>query len=588
MARNKLFLGIVILGIFFLSFSTASARVTETIFSEDWEYGSGDWDITNGVWQVGAPTAGPGSAHGGSQCAGTVLDGNYPRYTDSRLISPLIRLPEVSGDEELRLRFWHWFSYSSGDYDHGYVQIQEYDEMTQDWSDWKDISGAIGYVGSTVWSPKSLDVSAYAGKKVRIGFYHTDDNDRYLGAGWYIDDIALIKIEPEFTVDFESGWGDWHEVNGVWDVGTPSTGPGDAHGGSQCAGTLLDGNYPSDTDSRLISPLIRLPEVSGDEELRLRFWHWFSYSIGDYDHGYVQIQEYDEVTQEWLEWKDISGAISNSSPVWSLKAVDITAYAGQKVRIGFYHTSVLYSIGAGWYVDDIAVIKMEPEFTGDFEDGWGDWSADHGVWEVGTPTAGPEGAHGGSQCAGTVLDGNYPNYNTDSRLISPSIRLPEVSGDEEIHLRFWHWFSFDSGDAGYVQISVYDEVTAEWSAWDDIYGPISWVSAGWTPKKLPLTAYAGQKVRIGFYHIANSYSTGTGWYIDDIRLPGVFLIPCEGDFDNDGDVDGSNLAVFAADFGRTDCSLQNFCDGDFDGDGDVDGSDLAIFAADFGKTDCFN
>ena len=29
---------------------------------------------------------------------------------------------------------------------------------------------------------------------------------------------------------------------------------------------------------------------------------------------------------------------------------------------------------------------------------------------------------------------------------------------------------------------------------------------------------------------------------------------CEGDFDCDGDVDGSDLAVFAADFGRTDCA----------------------------------
>ena len=28
---------------------------------------------------------------------------------------------------------------------------------------------------------------------------------------------------------------------------------------------------------------------------------------------------------------------------------------------------------------------------------------------------------------------------------------------------------------------------------------------------------------------------------------------CEGDFDHDGDVDGSDLATFAADFGRTDC-----------------------------------
>ena len=59
---------------------------------------------------------------------------------------------------------------------------------------------------------------------------------------------------------------------------------------------------------------------------------------------------------------------------------------------------------------------------------------------------------------------------------------------------------------------------------------------------------------------------------------------CDGDFDTDGDVDGSDLAVFAADFGKTDCSGD--CAGDFNGDGDVDGSDLAIFAADFGRTDC--
>lgn len=62
--------------------------------------------------------------------------------------------------------------------------------------------------------------------------------------------------------------------------------------------------------------------------------------------------------------------------------------------------------------------------------------------------------------------------------------------------------------------------------------------------------------------------------------------PCEGDFDGDGDVDGSDLAVFAADFGRTDCDTGEECKGDFDDDGDVDGSDLAVFAADFGRTDC--
>lgn len=59
---------------------------------------------------------------------------------------------------------------------------------------------------------------------------------------------------------------------------------------------------------------------------------------------------------------------------------------------------------------------------------------------------------------------------------------------------------------------------------------------------------------------------------------------CEGDFEFDADVDGTDLAVFASDFGRTDCSGD--CEGDFDEDGDVDGSDLAVFAADFGRTEC--
>jgi len=61
-------------------------------------------------------------------------------------------------------------------------------------------------------------------------------------------------------------------------------------------------------------------------------------------------------------------------------------------------------------------------------------------------------------------------------------------------------------------------------------------------------------------------------------------IYCDGDFDCDVDIDGSDLAVFAADFGRTDCDVD--CEGDFDNDGDVDGSDLAVFATNFGQTDC--
>ena len=56
----------------------------------------------------------------------------------------------------------------------------------------------------------------------------------------------------------------------------------------------------------------------------------------------------------------------------------------------------------------------------DWEAGWGRWSADNGVWGVGTPTAGPSACYSGSQCAGTELSGNYGAF-TDSRLIGATV-----------------------------------------------------------------------------------------------------------------------------------------------------------------------
>ena len=63
---------------------------------------------------------------------------------------------------------------------------------------------------------------------------------------------------------------------------------------------------------------------------------------------------------------------------------------------------------------------------------------------------------------------------------------------------------------------------------------------------------------------------------------------CEGDFDCDRDVDGSDISAFGTDFGRNPfnsiCSTENPCTGDFNCDGDVDGSDAVLLKADFGRS----
>jgi hypothetical protein len=63
---------------------------------------------------------------------------------------------------------------------------------------------------------------------------------------------------------------------------------------------------------------------------------------------------------------------------------------------------------------------------------------------------------------------------------------------------------------------------------------------------------------------------------------------CEGDFDCDGDVDGTDATTFKLYFGRSpfnySCNDLNPCNGDFDCDNDCDGSDASLFKEDFGRS----
>ena len=61
---------------------------------------------------------------------------------------------------------------------------------------------------------------------------------------------------------------------------------------------------------------------------------------------------------------------------------------------------------------------------------------------------------------------------------------------------------------------------------------------------------------------------------------------CEGDVDEDGDIDGSDLAWMAADYNRESCGGPILCPGDIDGDLTVGLWDLVLFAHGFGRADC--
>ncbi len=517
---------VFILCVVAITFSPITGQ-SQTVFSEDWETGIGNWWVDNGVWEVGVPTTGPGSAHSGQNCVATVLDGNYPGGSNSRLVSPYINLPGgLQSGEQIVLRFWHWFSFASHafGYDRGYVQISVNN------GPWNTISNQF-FHSSSIWSPVSIDLTAYADSSIRIGFRILDEaNYSGTSSGWYIDDINISVDEFIFNnpENWELGIEDWWVDNGVWEVGVPTTGPGSSHSGQNCAATVLDGNYPGGSNSRLVSPYINLPGgLQPGEQIVLRFWHWFSFASHafGYDRGYVQISVNNG------PWNTISNEFFHSSSIWSPVSIDLTAYADSSIRIGFRILDEANYSGtsSGWYIDDINISVDEFIFNNpeNWELGIEDWWVDNGVWEVGVPTTGPDSAHSGQNCVATVLDGNYPS-GSNSRLVSPYISLTPISGQFPA-LYFWHWFSFASHafgyDRGQVLISVHD---GEWQAISNEYSGNSGI---WSQVFIDLSAYTDSSIRIGFRILdeVNYSGTSSGWYIDDIRFEGIIITEIEED-----------------------------------------------------------
>jgi len=349
-----------------MALGLAASAASQRVFFEDFETSGSDWITDNGIWEFGTPSVGPGASHSGFQCSGTVLNGNYFGYDDSRLIYPrpsgtAIQLPTVSGDEEIRLRYWAWYSYSS--YDVGYSQVQYWDTTNSAWSAWESVPGAKSLTEAHGWHLKDVDLTSYAGKEIKLGFYHTASRNSWGDAsestGWYLDDVEVVKVLPLFSGDFESGADFWTVEDGLWEFGEPSTGPGSGYLSTNCVGTRLHGNYFGYKDSRLVSPTVSLPTVTGSQTLWLGFRQWWSYS--SYDSGNVQISTQDPVTLGWSGWTVLPGSgITGTGVVWSLEELELTAYAGMKARIAFFHSAGRNSWGdasesTGWYVDDVFI-----------------------------------------------------------------------------------------------------------------------------------------------------------------------------------------------------------------------------------------
>ena len=229
----------------------------------------------------------------------------------------------------------------------------------------------------------------------------------------------------------------------------------------------------------------------------------------------------------------------------------------------------------------------------DFEtdQGWtvvNDPSLTGGAWERGDPVEEPDATRhpprtdydGSGQCYLTQnLVGNSDVDYGPTMLISPTFDLSNAT-DPVLSFAYWWWNDDQDGDPMDIEISNDDgatwvpvltvaNVSAEWFQ-QDIY-----VASAIDP--LPLTSQ--MKIRISVIDDPNDSKDEGG--IDAVEVFDVScMLPGSGDFDGDGDVDGSDYEHWGecmtgpdnGPYGDPVCVAF-----DFDGDDDVDLEDFSGF-----------
>jgi len=152
------------------------------------------------------------------------------------------------------------------------------------------------------------------------------------------------------------------------------------------------------------------------------------------------------------------------------------------------------------------IVTNQPGFVDNIESGQGGWSHSGGNdnWHITTHKSNSP-TH--SWYCGVENTWQYTNLN-DASLISPYFVVTPDSA-----LKFYHQYATEL-DYDYAYCEIDNNC-----GWWKILGIYNGTQSSWTQSSYPLSAYAGQTVRLRFRFISDQSVTAEGWYIDDISVP---------------------------------------------------------------------
>ncbi|HEY0838898.1 MAG TPA: choice-of-anchor J domain-containing protein [Vulgatibacter sp.] len=182
--------------------------------------------------------------------------------------------------------------------------------------------------------------------------------------------------EDDYTfdvVEFPAGYAyldDFEDMNrwtlrGDWEHGTPTNvGPAACRSGSVCLGTRMD--QEATPGLAVASNYVSSPPmiVPAGAPHRLTFWAWVETSNAQANWFQVQVLRIGESTYTIQPAAAVAPAYVYSSfwggdlsqLGWRKYSVDLSAYAGQNIRVALiFNTASGNPVGAGAYVDDVAI-----------------------------------------------------------------------------------------------------------------------------------------------------------------------------------------------------------------------------------------
>jgi Immune inhibitor A-like, MAM domain/Secretion system C-terminal sorting domain len=183
---------------------TMVATPPQTFFT-DFEGGPEPFGTDGVAWEFGTPTVEPVGAYSGVNAWSTYLAGDYQNSQNEWLISE----PWTVGGPGAFMSYYHWYNYESG-WDGYNVNVS-----TDEGATWTVVTPEGGYPDLTVvgldggpgftmafdaWEQVIVQLGAYAGQDILIGFRHGTDSSVNTYSGATIDDVAMYDItgwEPD-------------------------------------------------------------------------------------------------------------------------------------------------------------------------------------------------------------------------------------------------------------------------------------------------------------------------------------------------------------------------------------------------------